>query len=84
MSEVIELDENLTMDLSVPSCLTSTPLSLVSFVGLDRPHLAWIWNEFVHRNRGMDRVPIRIVKGDSLEWPRGVAEKLLEIVYFHD
>ena len=58
------------MDLSVPSCLTSTPLSLVSFVGLDRPHLSWIWNEFVHRNRGIDRVPIRLAKGDSLEWPR--------------
>ena len=73
MSDVIETGCQLTMDLSVPSCLTSTPLSLVSFVGLDRPHLAWIWNEFVHRNRGMDRVPIRLVKGDSLEWPREAA-----------
>ena len=70
------------MDLSVPSCLTSTPLSLVSFVGLDRPHLSWIWNEFVHRNRGMDRVPIRIVKGDSLEWPREVDICLKLLVFW--
>jgi hypothetical protein len=58
------------MDLSVPSCLTSTPLSVVSFVGLDRPNLQWIWNEFAPRNRGLDRVPMRIAKGDDLEWPK--------------
>ncbi len=57
------------MDLSLPSCLTSTPLSLVSFVGLDRPHLQWIWMEFVG-NRGPDRVPLKVMQGDALEWPR--------------